>query len=95
MRPFEKIVPPGKFYYCFWDWVESGCESCKKTLFRYSNDQSLKTKQIIAFDVLFKFSRIANSATQGVRFIKDFRFLLSEYGLGDTFDYTWRFYDIE
>ena len=52
-------------------------------------------KKIIGFDVLFKYGRIENTATQGVRFITDFRFLLSEFGLGDTFDYTWRFYDME
>ena len=93
--PFEKIVPPDKFYFCFWEWIETDCDSCRETRFRYSDDKNLLQKQIIGADIKVTFGRIANSATEGVQFIEDFRFLLSNFGLGDTFDYTWRFYDIE
>ena len=95
LLPFEKIVPPGKFYFCFWEWLETDCDSCKNTRFRYSDDENLLQKRIVGAEIKVKYGRIANSASEGVQFVRDFRYLLTTFGIGDTFDSTWRFYDIE
>ena len=39
--------------------------------------------------------RIENASTQGIRFIKDVRYIESVYGLGDTFSFATRYLDYE
>ena len=61
-----------------------------------SFDRNPLQRTVLAIKETFNYKRIANASIEGVQFMKDIRAIVADAGYGEkSFEYDWRFYDIE
>lgn len=62
----------------------------------WSFEENPMLRRILASKDKLYYKRILNTSTEGVRFLKDLRALVDEFGYSEkTIEYSWRFFDIE
>ena len=74
--------------------ISSDCSGKWCGYISWTSEPNALHRNIFAFTDHYHLQRL-NGAMDGVQMLKDLRWLESEFGVGEAFEYSWRFYDFE